>query len=81
MSPEQRAVAAMDRMLEEQKAAAFRAHVEVAEAICEAVAAEREAILRTGKVLRDEHSPTHDWAQGVDDLMSSIRARIQADAD
>jgi hypothetical protein len=50
---------------------------EGAAAIRAAVAAEREAILRTLCLLRDEHSPTHDWARGIEDCIAAIRARAQ----
>jgi hypothetical protein len=48
----------------------------IAAAIREAVAAEQQAVLRSLRVLRDEHSPTHEWARGVKGAIACVEARV-----
>lgn len=47
----------------------------IREAERDAQTVEREAILAALRTLRDSHSPTHDWAHGVDDAIAAVRAR------
>jgi hypothetical protein len=47
----------------------------IREAEAAATARERESILRTLRVLHDEHSPTDDWARGIRDAVACVEAR------